>query len=334
MAVSAHAPDSAAPAVVGIDIGGTKTHLALGVHGVIEREHVVRTSTWRTHAAEPNALALRGLIVDAFGTDALRRPIAVGAHGCDSTQQCLDLQRELAAQASGPVLVVNDAELMPPAMGVAGGVGLVAGTGSIAVARDSAGRLVTAGGWGWVLGDEGSSSGIVREAVRAVLGELDHGRTGDPLTVRMLAAFDATDGAELAMALTGSSSADWWGSHAEQVFLAADEGSAVAAAVIDLASAALAGLLGRLTARGVLVEHVVVGGAVIQGQARLRDTFVATVAATHPATTVSILDRPPVYGALALAGLTDPPSDPTGRAAALLPSTPFPPNPITAEVTP
>jgi glucosamine kinase len=299
--------------VVGVDIGGTKTHVALGRGGVIEREGFVRTSTWRAPSAQHqsvqhNAEALRGLVLDLLGAGALDLPVAIGAHGCDNTQQCLDLQHEVARYFTGPVLVVNDAEIMPPAMGLPGGIGMVAGTGSIAVARDAQGRLVTAGGWGWVLGDEGSAAGIVREAVRAVLQQLDRGLDADPLVAPLLTAFSATDGAELAMSVTRSNSADWWGSHCELVFTAADEGSEVAARVLEAAGTELAGLIDRLVARGVAATNVVAGGAVIQKQPRLRDAVTTALAQTHPCFTLSVLDRPPIYGALALAGLDNPPT--------------------------
>jgi N-acetylglucosamine kinase-like BadF-type ATPase len=289
--------------VLGIDVGGTKTHFAQATDGVIQREFFVRTSTWRTPSAERNAVALEKLVREDFGT--LELPVAIGAHGCDSTQQCLDLEESLKRRFGGPVLVVNDAELMPPAMGIPGGVGMVAGTGSIAVARDPGRNLVTAGGWGWVLGDEGSASGLIREATKAVLGALDRGAGSDPLTAPLLAAFEARDGAELAMAVTRSNSADRWGAHAGLIFTAADAGSALAMQVISEAGAALAELVDRLVARGVGVRTVVAGGAVIQNQARLRE---ALRAALKPEVELVVLDRPPIYGALALAGLTEPPT--------------------------
>ena len=48
--------------VVGIDVGATKTHLATSGGGVIVREQVVRTSTWRTRSTRQNAAALAGLV--------------------------------------------------------------------------------------------------------------------------------------------------------------------------------------------------------------------------------------------------------------------------------
>ncbi len=53
-----------------------------------------------------------------------------------------------------------------PAAGYADGIGVVSGTGSIAVARTAEGRMLAAGGWGWILGDEGSAPALVREAAQ------------------------------------------------------------------------------------------------------------------------------------------------------------------------
>ncbi len=49
------------------------------------------------------------------------------------------------------------------------GISVIAGTGSIALARDDMGRTVRCGGWGYVFGDEGGAFDIVRRAVREML---------------------------------------------------------------------------------------------------------------------------------------------------------------------
>lgn len=286
--------------VVGVDIGGTKTHLVLAADdGAPQREAVVPTSSWRDTPAD--ATALRDVIVAQLGAAATNNPIAVGAHGCDSTAQCRALEQALQALVDGPVTVVNDAELMPPAMGVPSAIGIAVGTGSIAVARGEAGELITAGGWGWLLGDEGSSAGIVREATRAVLADLDRGRPADALGRRLMAVFGAIDGPELFVAVTSSASAEEWGRHAAEVFAAADDGSSIAAHVIREAGEQLALLVGRLRLRGIRADAVVAGGAVIENQQRLRDAFRTAVAGEFPTMSIHVLDRPPVMGAIALA---------------------------------
>lgn len=286
--------------VVGIDVGGTKTHLALGYGGNLTKEWTLSTPSWRTHSLSANAVGLQSLVHDWLGDEALRLPLVVGAHGCDSTQQCDEFAAALRQYFTGGVLVVNDAELLVPAADRRDGIGLIAGTGSIAVARMD-GRLITAGGWGWVLGDEGGAAGLVREAVRAVLTELDRGEPVDPLGRRLLTVFDVADGAQLAMAVTASPSPAWLGERAVEIFDAADEGSAPADLVIREAGRRLADLVDRLIHRGVAANQVVAGGSVLVGQGRLYASFLAALGRRHPDVTVEVLDRAPVLGAIALA---------------------------------
>jgi glucosamine kinase len=287
--------------VVGIDIGATKTHIALGRSGVLIAEEVVPTSSWRSISSVKNAGELVALVDRLGGGDSRRLAFGVGAHGCDSTQQCLDFEEALAALIDGPVQVLNDAELMPLAMGLRGSIGVVSGTGSIGVARDAEHRLVTAGGWGRILGDEGGASGMVRESVRAVLASMDRGEPPDQLGHRLLTCFDATDGPELAMAFTRQNSAASLGSYAREVFAAAAEGSVIANRVIDGAVNELATLVERLLGRGIVTDHVVAGGGMIQTQSRLRGQFIASLKVTCGEITATVLDRAPVIGALALA---------------------------------
>jgi N-acetylglucosamine kinase-like BadF-type ATPase len=287
--------------VIGIDVGGTKTQLALGLGAELVKERVVSTPSWRTHAAPSNAVALAALVRDWLGDEAMDRPLAVGSHGCDSTEQCVEFETELRRHFTGPVRVVNDAELLVPAVSQHSGIGLIAGTGSIAVSRDLDGRLLTAGGWGWVLGDEGGAVGLVREAARAALGALDRGNPPDALARRLFAAFEVTGGAGLALAITTADSAAWLGARAIEVFRAADEGSGLAEGVITDAGLQLAGLVDLLLRRGASGDLVVAAGTVLLTQDRLRDAFLAAMGTAHPEVTVHLLDRPPVLGALALA---------------------------------
>lgn len=301
-------------AAVGVDIGGTKTRLALlqGDSDDVVRDEVIASSSWRGALGDPaaDARGLSELLVGVLGEGVRAVPLAVGAHGCDSTAQCLNLERELGRLWRGPVRVVNDSELMAPAMEAGRAIGLVVGTGSIATARTEQGELITAGGWGWLIGDEGSAPGVVRDAVRAVLAERDRGATADPLGAALLAAFDAVDGPELALALTDTASAESWGAHAPVVFAVADEGSALAKAVIDAAGEALAVLVGQLLDRGVAASTVVAGGSVIEKQPRMRAALHDALSRTRRGITLQVLDRPPVRGALALARTLAPASTP------------------------
>jgi N-acetylglucosamine kinase-like BadF-type ATPase len=67
------------------------------------------------------------------------------------------------------------------------GIILIAGTGSIAFGRNSAGRFGRAGGWGYVYGDEGASFDIARQAVRAILRAEEGWGPATSLTATLLA---------------------------------------------------------------------------------------------------------------------------------------------------
>ncbi len=68
------------------------------------------------------------------------------------------------------------------------GIVVIAGTGSVALGIDELGRRVRAGGWGYLLGDEGSAFWIAREAVARAMREEDSAAPGS-LGPRALAFF-------------------------------------------------------------------------------------------------------------------------------------------------
>ena len=168
--------------IVGIDIGGTKTHVrAIPVRGGPARDLVVSSSEWRARDWNVDAARLLKLVASLVEEQPLAA-IGVGAHGCDDAEECEAFQAALSANTQTPLVVVNDAELMPLALGFTGQIGVVAGTGSIAVCRPTPDSMLVVGGWGWIVGDEGSAAGLVREAVRAVSRHFDAGGgRGEPL---------------------------------------------------------------------------------------------------------------------------------------------------------
>jgi N-acetylglucosamine kinase-like BadF-type ATPase len=201
-----------------------------------------------------------------------------------------------------PALVVGDAELLVPAAGLDKGVGLVAGTGSVAVGRLPDGTAVQVGGWGAVLGDEGGAAGLVREAARAAWAAHDRGEEPDELALGLVASLGVPEVPALGAALESATdvSAEW-GRHAPVVFTAAEAGSTLARAVIAEAGRALAALVARLAARGAVVDDVVVAGGTVLSQPALYDALTAALADAVPAARTRPLREPPVEGAVALA---------------------------------
>ena len=160
--------------VLGIDVGGTKTVCLLAdddgrvvaegreeganLQGagelVLEKVlHSVMERTLERAAVAPSAICLGIAGMDRSADEAVVRSI----------------MRRIGYKAR--ILVVNDALIaLQAGVGDAPGIVIVSGTGSIAYGRNAAGEAARAGGWGYVLGDEGSGYWIGRLALRAVVG--------------------------------------------------------------------------------------------------------------------------------------------------------------------
>jgi N-acetylglucosamine kinase-like BadF-type ATPase len=126
--------------------------------------------------AGPDGPPMNALLTTGFA-EQLERIIAaagptaagIGLPGVHLAGQARQLSETLARQAGCPVHVTGDAD--PARHGAflgAPGIVVMAGTGSAALGWDGD-RFAYAGGHGFVLGDEGSTYWIGREAVRAAL---------------------------------------------------------------------------------------------------------------------------------------------------------------------
>ncbi|MDX0481128.1 sugar kinase [Sinorhizobium medicae] len=287
---------------VGIDIGGTKTHLRSLADGRVVGDRVVPTASWRTHDWTGDARALVTMI-NSLVSGGTIAALAVGAHGCDAQHECDAFQAAFEDHAGFPVRVVNDAELIPPAMGVFDGIGIVSGTGSIAVTRNPDGTMLVAGGWGWVIGDEGSASGLVREAGRLASLYLDGGGAADePLVQLLCQSFAIASPVRIGSCISSSGSGARLGRHAPAVFEAASLGSKLAQRTLDEGAAALATLVERLLNRGAQARNLVAGGGVVMAQPGFARLLLHHInARSEGRVQAQILDKPPVAGACALA---------------------------------
>jgi len=111
-----------------------------------------------------------------------------------------DIVREWAARThlADAVDVIEDAALLLAAGTPDGwGVAIVAGTGSMAFARSADGRTARAGGWGPLLGDEGSGYAIAIAGLRAAARSADGRTPATPLTEQLLTAYGLTRPEEL-----------------------------------------------------------------------------------------------------------------------------------------
>lgn len=149
------------------------------------------------------------------------------------------------------VLVVNDA-LVALQAGVddAAGIVIVSGTGSIAYGRNAAGRAARAGGWGYVLGDEGSGYWLGRLALRAVVRAADGRGSTTALTTLVLNHFRVTHPRQLVREVyTRELAPSQIATLATYVQAAFDQGDTVARDILQAAVRELSAAAGSVTSQ-------------------------------------------------------------------------------------
>jgi glucosamine kinase len=149
--------------VLGVDAGGSATRAVLMEDGQVLSRFDEPPLNVLLHADAFERLV--GLIT-ASGAEAA----GLGLAGLRGREHAAEMARRLGAATGVDVVVVDDTEAaLVGAFGFEPGVIVIAGTGSNAVGRGSDGRTARAGGYGFLLGDEGSTYWFANQALRAAL---------------------------------------------------------------------------------------------------------------------------------------------------------------------
>jgi N-acetylglucosamine kinase-like BadF-type ATPase len=295
--------------VLGIDAGGTKTvcYLSDGDGSVIgearggganlqsEGELGVEKVL---HAVMDQALGGREPAVEA---------ICLGMAGVDREGEgtvVRGIMRRIGARAR--VVVVNDALVaLVAAAGDQPGVVIICGTGSIAYGRNARNQAARAGGWGHVIGDEGSGYWIGRRALQAVARAADGRGPATSLSGRVLNHFSVARPADLI--------AEVYDRHlrhhalaqlARVVQQARDEGDEVATQILEQAVhelvCAARPVVERLEMRDEAFDFVLAGG-VFTGVPWLTDELNRRLVGIAARSRVRRLEVEPAVGAVRLA---------------------------------
>ncbi|HEX6940025.1 MAG TPA: BadF/BadG/BcrA/BcrD ATPase family protein [Longimicrobiales bacterium] len=230
---------------VGIDGGGTGA-TAVAVDGEGNELARVRGGAALVRPTDPGAgaSALADLVDRVARAAGGRLPVtglccALAGAGREAERRALAaaLHREAVAVR---LRVTSDADAaFHDAFGDAPGILLIAGTGSIALGRAADGHAARAGGWGALLGDEGSGYALGLAALRAAVRAHDGRGPATALLAAALAHAGATAADEL-IAWAGAAAKAEIAALAPAVFAAAREGDAVAAEIVARAAAELA----------------------------------------------------------------------------------------------
>ncbi len=166
------------PFYLGIDGGGTKTTCAAGDDSQVLAtatagpSNIVRVGEMQARESLQQAVHQACKAAGISPSQIVRT--CVGGSGAARPELAALVRSALAEILPAPIDVVGDMQIaLEAAFGDGPGVVVIAGTGSIAYARDAQGNTARAGGWGFAIGDEGSAHWIGREAVRTVLQAAD-----------------------------------------------------------------------------------------------------------------------------------------------------------------
>lgn len=179
--------------VVGVDAGGTSTRaLAIDASGAVTGSARGEGANPNSHSPTEAAARIAGTIERALGgrTDVLAAVVGLAGVSklSDPAVAAVFAQAWEGIGLSGLVRVVSDAEVAYASATTApDGTVLVAGTGSVAGRIRKRRMVATAGGYGWLLGDEGSAFWLGREAVRSTLDALSGGSPLSGLPAAVLA---------------------------------------------------------------------------------------------------------------------------------------------------
>lgn len=289
---------------VGLDAGGTGTELRAEGPGDA-------TCCIEGPGANLQRLGVTGtcdVLVDLlrrFRDEAVEGPAAVCAGisgaGRASDQAAVrdELVRRLDEEAYVAIYVVHDGVIaLEGAFGGESGAITITGTGSLVLARARDRSLLRAGGWGHVLGDDGSGFALGRAGLRAVAACYDGGPPTQ-LTALLEEAHGITDNDELIHHVYAG---DWpLQQMAPLVVRAAADGDAVADGLVHEAARGLARQVSWLAGRGASIKEQVapIGGLV--NASYYREVLYEELRRTLPGWDVAPPAHPPAVGAVLLA---------------------------------
>ncbi len=287
----------------GIDAGGTKTELLArdGDDGAAT-QHQGPAANLQRAGVDGAADVLERVIRDAMVAHggAMPEHVCAGVAGAGRAEEQTALGDALRHRFVGARLsveVVHDGEIaFEGAFGEGSGLIAVAGTGSVLRGRTRDGRSVGAGGWGYLLGDEGSGYAIGRAALHVLTAAFDAGRWS-PLATRLRDALDVPDAATLIRRVYR----EGWPVQraAPLVCAAAADGDADANALLATQAAAFsiqaAALLAREGADAFDPRLAFIGG--VSREAVYRAHLTAAFARALPGWTCAPAERSPCEGA-------------------------------------
>jgi N-acetylmuramic acid 6-phosphate etherase len=184
------------------------------------------------------------------------------------------------------------------------GIAVICGTGSCVVGKNSAGTIARSGGWGPLLGDEGSAYILVLQVLQAIARANDGYGPKTALTDTFLKAMSLNEASGMVIAVH---SGDWdrqrLAGLAPLLFQAAESGDSVAQGIIDAGAQDLAATVVSVVQKLGLKNPVPLAltGGMLLHVSRYRELFLAELKAREISQPLVLLVPEPAEGALRLA---------------------------------
>ena len=271
---------------LGADAGGSHTTVVIGTADLT----ILGRADGPPAAMKPGGAPASAAVLSETGRRAAAQggvdlPVEralVAAAGAGRAQERTELEAALVqAGLARRVRVMADGEVaLSTAFADGAGIIVSAGTGSIAYARDPAGQLHRAGGYGWQLGDEGGGYWLGRRALDVAARAQDGRGEGSTLLARLLAALGLRTFDDL-VRWTATASPAQVAALAPHVLNAAAEGEVVAQRVVEDAARELVALVVTLERHypGTGPVPVATTGGLLVAHSPLADAFRRKLAA-------------------------------------------------------
>lgn len=297
--------------VIGVDGGGSRTRARLAnARGETLGAGAAGASNPQANGIQAARRETLSAIQRAFDAARLEQRIVaaacLGIGGVGRADERAEFSRWARETIAERVEILDDGEIVlatgsPENWGVA----LIAGTGSIAWGKARDGRIARAGGWGYLIGDEGSAFDLAREALRAATHAADGRGEGTRLLAAILEFWNLREPMELIPRVyrSGLRPADI-ARLAPVVVCVAEEGDVVAQKLIERAGAALADTV-IAVARALQLERVQIplaltGGLLLEAETVRKHFLDELPAREHTFSPVELVYEP-VVGAVRLA---------------------------------
>lgn len=178
--------------IIGVDGGGTKTEaVAFSMNGDVIFKNVTgfgNVLVDETKALENIIEAIGGCIKGVYEKNRGIRCIFIcaGLAGVEVGNYSIIIKQKIEDYFKVRTKVVNDAVIAHASL-LKGedGIITISGTGSISIGKRE-NEIVRAGGWGHILGDEGSGYHIALKALKKAVNEYDMGCKESPLTLNIM----------------------------------------------------------------------------------------------------------------------------------------------------